>query len=83
MLTQKDIDIIEEIIEEKLEEKLTDKLKGLPSKEEFYDSMDNLMGELKAIREEHITMAHRQSEHSDQLEDHESRILRLEKPTSS
>lgn len=45
MLTQKDFDEIEEIIDKKLEEKI----KFLPTKDEFYGKMDELMGELKTI----------------------------------
>jgi len=76
MLTQKDIDEIETIIDEKLDEKL----KLLPSKDEFYEKMDEVMGELKAIREEQIASSGTLSEHSDVLENHETRIRNLEKP---
>lgn len=44
---------IDEKLDAKLEEKLTEKLKYLPSKEEFYSKMDEIMSELKKIREEH------------------------------
>lgn len=81
MLTQKDIDLIEEIIEGKLEEKFNEKLKGLPSKDEFYETTDKILGELKAIREEITTVTHRTSEHSDTLENHEGRIKKLERVT--
>lgn len=79
MLTKKDLSLIESIIEEKLEEKLNEKLKFLPTKDEFYEKMDEVMGKLKAIREEHEVLGGKSSEHSDQLEDHEKRILKLEK----
>ena len=46
-LTQKDLDAIEELIDEKLDEKI----KLLPTKGEFFSKMDEVMGELKAIRE--------------------------------
>lgn len=56
MLTQKDLNKIETIIDERLEEKFDEKFdekfKFLPSKDEFYEKMDEVMGELKAIREE-------------------------------
>jgi len=52
MLTQRDFDEIEGLLDEKLEEKFNDKLRGLPSKDEFYKKMDEVMGELKAIRKE-------------------------------
>ena len=38
--------------DEKLDEKLDDKLRDLPTKDEFYTKMDEVMGELKTIREE-------------------------------
>lgn len=48
MLTQKDLDQVEEIVDRKLDEKI----KFLPTKDEFFGKMDEVMGELKAIREE-------------------------------
>ena len=41
-LTVKDLDRIEELIDRKLDEKI----KFLPTKDEFYTSMDKLMGKL-------------------------------------
>lgn len=76
MLTQKDIDEIEKTLDEKLDEKL----KLLPSKDEFYEKMDDVMGELKAIREEQTAGSGILSEHSDVLENHETRLKNLEKP---
>lgn len=66
-LTQKDLWAIEELIEEKLEEKLDEKIKGLPTKDEFYTKMDEVMGELKAIREEQAAMFHRLSDREDRI----------------
>lgn len=43
MLTQKDLDEIEQLIREEI--------KYLPTKDEFYGKMDEVMVELKAIRE--------------------------------
>jgi len=70
MLTQKDFDEIEEIIDKKLEEKI----KFLPTKDEFFSKMDGLMGEVKAIREEQAVI----SGYKNQLENHETRITKLE-----
>jgi predicted nuclease with TOPRIM domain len=78
MLTQTDLDEIEKIVEEKVEEKIGEKTNLLPTKEEFFGKMDEVMGELKAIREEHAVQLAKVSEHSDQLEDHEVRISNLE-----
>lgn len=47
MLTQKDFDEIEKIVDKKLEEKI----KFLPTKNKFFDKMDELMGEVKTLRE--------------------------------
>lgn len=47
-LTAKDLDRIEKLIDRKLDEKI----KFLPTKDEFYTSMDKLMKELSTIREE-------------------------------
>ncbi len=80
MLTQKDFDQIEELLDEKLEEKFNSKLKGLPTKDEFYEKMDEVMGELKAIREEQTAAFGIQSDHSDTLANHEHRLSKLEKP---
>jgi len=77
MLTQKDIDQIEEIMDQKLDEKL----KLLPTKDEFFTQMGEVMGELKAIREEHATQSHRLSNHEDRIETLEK--LHPEIPPSS
>ncbi len=71
MLTQDDIKVIEEIVEEKT--------KLLPTKEEFFSKMDEVMGELKAIREEHTLTSGTISTHTDQLEEHEERLKKVEK----
>ena len=77
MLTQKDIDQIEEIMDQKLDEKL----KLLPTKDEFFTQMGEVMGELKAIREEHATQSLRLSNHEDRIETLEK--LHPEIPPSS
>lgn len=74
MLTQKDFDEIEEIIDKELEKKI----KILPTKDEFYNKMDELMGEVKVIREEQAVI----SGYKNQLEDHETRITKLEETSS-
>ena len=50
-------------------------------KEELYTRLDAVMGELKAIREEIAASLYRQREHSDQLENHEMRLTKLESVT--
>lgn len=75
MLTQTDIKEIEQIVEKKIDEKT----RLLPTKNEFFTKMDEVMGELKAIREEHALQGNTVSDHTDQLENHEQRIGHLEK----
>lgn len=45
MLTQKDTDEIEKTIDQKLDQKI----KLLPTKDEFFTKMDEVMGELQTI----------------------------------
>jgi phosphopantetheine adenylyltransferase len=83
MLTQKDLDAIKDLVgvttDEILEKKLEEKLRYFPSKEEFFKRIDEVMKELKAIREEKSVLTH-------QVIDHEDRITNLEEvinlPTS-
>lgn len=46
---------------------------------EIMNGIDEVMGEIKAGREEQVLIGNKLSEHSDQLEDHEQRISRFEK----
>lgn len=70
MLTQKDLDEMEQLIREEI--------KYLPTKDEFYGKMDEVMVELKTIREEQTAFTDKISEHTDTLENHEERIVKLE-----
>ena len=67
-LTQKDLDEIEQIIDQKLDEKLDDRIRNLPTKDEFFNAMDEIMGELKTIREEHTILTNQVSEHGNRIE---------------
>lgn len=86
MLTKQDLlrieDLFEKQLEVKLEEKFKEKLKFLPTKHEFYAKMDEVMFELKAIREEQELITGRNREVTDTLENHEIRIKKLESPSS-
>ncbi|MCX6725923.1 MAG: hypothetical protein NT052_01220 [Candidatus Shapirobacteria bacterium] len=62
-LNQKDFDQIEELLDEKLEEKI----KILPTKDELFSKMDEVMGELKIIREEQTTLSYTVSNHENRL----------------
>jgi hypothetical protein len=69
MLTQKDLDEIENVVDEQVEERT----RNLPSKDEFFEKMDEVMGELKGVREDFKIMTGKV------YEDHEPRITKIEK----
>ena len=74
-------DIIEVAVEEVIEkEELVTKsdISHLPTKDEFYGKMDEVIGELNAIREEQAVLGHQVSDHMDRLEK-----LEFEQDTSS
>mgnify|MGYP001562307096 CR=1 FL=1 len=79
MLTQRDLHQIEELVDKKLDEKLDEKLKYLPTTEEFFSKMDEVMGEVKATREAFELHAGQHSDINDTLEDHEERLKKFEK----
>ena len=70
-LTQKDFDQIEEVTRGVVKEEI----KNLPTKDEFFSKMDEVVGELKTTREEQTTLSHRVS-------NHEGRLKSLEKISS-
>lgn len=91
MITTRDITKLEKVFATK------EDLRWFVGRLEFHERMDDLelkiknmiltsqsviMGELKAMREEHSAMLGRQIQHSDQLENHESRIVGLEAKVS-
>lgn len=67
-LTQKDFDQIEELTRGIVKEEI----KNLPTKEEFFSKMDEVMGELETVREEQTVL-------SGQVSNHENRLKSLEK----
>ncbi|KKU12296.1 MAG: hypothetical protein UX19_C0002G0003 [Candidatus Woesebacteria bacterium GW2011_GWA1_45_8] len=69
-LTQRDLDEIEKIVDEKVEVRTS----NLPTKDEFFSKMDDVMGELKAIREEHTVQSHRVSNHEDRITTLEDKV---------
>ncbi len=80
-LTTNDLKLIKQVmkitigeeLEIKLEEKFNEKLGTILSKDEFYAKMDEVMGELKAIREQHEMLSSRV------YDNHEPRIGKVEK----
>lgn len=77
-LNQADLDIITTIIDErldiKLEEKLDEKIAFLPTKEEFYTKMDEVMGELQAIRQNSDINTYKIADHDDRIEILETKL---------
>ena len=68
--------LIEVTIDEAIETKLVTKedLSLLPTKDEFYTKMDEVVGELKTIREEQPLQSHKLSDHEDRIEKIESHL---------
>ena len=64
---------VDEVIE-KRELVTKSDLSHLPTKDEFYEKMDEVMGELKAIREEQPLQSHRLSNHEDRIQKIESHV---------
>jgi hypothetical protein len=60
--------LIEASFDEKLDGKLDEKLSYLPTKDEFYTRMDEVMGKLKTIRAEQTLQSQHRSDHDDRLE---------------
>ena len=62
-------ELMEVTIEEAIEKSLVTKedISHLPTKDEFYEKMDEVMGELKAVREEQTVLSHRVSNHEDRM----------------
>lgn len=77
MLTKGDLTNIQKLMKVTLDgdETLVRKedISHLPTKEEFFKKEDELMGELKTMREEHKMLSNRV------YEDHEPRITKIEK----
>ena len=68
-------DLIEVTVEDVIERKelvAKSDISHLPTKDEFYGTMDKVMGELKAIREEVAVLGHQVSNHEDRLQKLES-----------
>ena len=60
--------LIDAAFDEKFDEMLDEKLSHLPTKDEFYTKMDEVMGELKTIREEQVLQGQHLSDHDDRIE---------------
>jgi hypothetical protein len=78
-LDSDDLKAIKELIEVTVEDVIEKKelvtkadISHLPTKDEFYGKMDEVMGELKAIREEQTVQGQHLSDHEDRIEKIES-----------
>ena len=70
-------ELIEVTVEDVIERKgvvTKDQIGNLPTKYEFYGKMDEVMGELKAIREEQTVQSQHLSDHEDRIEKIESHL---------
>lgn len=70
-------DLVEVTVDEVLEKRevVTKKdISHLPTKDEFYSKMDEVMGELKTIREEVTVTSHNLKVHADKFEKIESHL---------
>ena len=80
-LDSDDLKAIEQIIEAKMDVVIENRqlvtkedLSHLPTKDDFYGKMDEVMGELKSNREEQSVLGHQVSDHEDRIERIESRV---------
>jgi len=64
MLTQSDLNEVEEVVGEKIDEKT----KNLPTKDEFYEETLKILSKLDKLDEAMTIVTARQSKHGDQIE---------------
>lgn len=76
-----DLNAIKQLIEVTIDDAIETKglvtkedISHLPSKDEFYTKMDEVMGELKTIREEQTVQSQHLSEHEDRIQKVESHL---------
>lgn len=62
------INLIRLTIDDAIDKKLDERLEYLPTKDEFYESQDELMTEVKAIRENQDVQSKQTSRNSDRIE---------------
>ena len=76
-LDDADLKAIKGLIEVTIEEKelvTKEDISHLPTKDEFYGKMDEVVSELKAVREEQSVLSHQVSDHADRLEKVENHL---------
>ena len=74
MLKNKKNTDVRQVVREEIQESV----KHLPTKDELYTKMDDVMCQLKALLEEQTLIKGLFSQHSDDLEEHDLRISKLE-----
>lgn len=60
--------LLDDAIETQIDAKLDEKIGNLPTKEEFYSRMDEMMGELKIVREEQSGLSQHGKDQFDAIE---------------
>lgn len=68
MLTKKDIDFLKSELTDELKDIFVTKTEFNDFKDQVFTSFDEVMGELKTIREEIVFIGHRVSDHTDRIE---------------
>ncbi len=67
------------VFDERFEVRIEEKLKYLPTKEEFFSRMDEMMGELRAMRQEQILLTHKVFKHDDEIDELQTDVAILKK----
>ncbi len=60
--------LLDDAIETQIDAKLDEKIGKLPTKEEFYSRMDEMMGEIKTAREEQSVLSQHDRDQFDAIE---------------
>ncbi len=74
MLTKNDLTKLQDIFVTR--DEFQDGIAELRS--DFFGKFDEVIGEIRAMREEMAAMFYRQQQHTDQIENHEVRLTKLE-----
>jgi len=77
-LTDTDLKNVKELVKVSIDEDETlarkEDLKHLPTKNQFYEKIDEIVGELKGIREELPIINHQISNHEDRIDNIEKKL---------
>lgn len=75
-------ELMTSVFDDRLESKLEQKLTNFPTKHEFFSRMDEVMGGLKAMRQEHMILSHKVFTHDDQIHELHAGVSVLKKKKS-